>query len=311
VRRPLPQGPGIEMWQQRLADYSEQEPSSPPAGRDFYGSPSRAEQLQGASISSPDANMYGGIEELPPSFAQRGMDMSELQQSEMRQESMQRRKMQEDLAEQDALDQQEWALRRASDGVGYSAAPPQFLTEEAANEAWERRQAQASLQRRAASRASESLIEKQAELEVSNALNIASERVRQAQAKAMAAMQAQRLDAYDQLMQADDATASLLSIGSEVRPQALGMRRRKVQQASNCGINKDLDCTKMNRTITWGYSTHYFWGLLVWIITLTLAVACCCTCMCCAEGGQRFGVGCCWLLLICGFPAIAYFVLFN
>jgi len=320
VRRPVPRGPGNEVWQQHLTEYSQQELSSPP-GRDSYGFPSRAEQLQGASSSPPDANMYGGREEPLPSFAQSGMDVSASHQSEMRQESMLRRKVQEDLAEQDALDQQEWAMRRASGGAGYPAAPPQFFTEEAANEAWERRQAQASLQRTAASRASESMIEKQAELEVSDALNIASERVRQAQAKAMAAMQAQRLDGYDQPMQADDAAASLLSIDSEVIYPAAGVprggrpsrgRRRKVQVASNCGIKKDLDCTKMNRTITWGYTTHYSWGLLLWIIFITVAIACCCTCVsCAATEGQRFGFGCCWLLLICGFPAIAYFVLFN
>lgn len=304
VRRPVPQ-----VWQQHLTGYSQQQESGP-SGRDYYGPPIRAEQLQDPSSSAQNADMYGRQEELLPNFVQSGMDVAASQQSDMQQESMLRRKMQEDLAEQDTLDQQEWAMRRAAGGAGYPVAPRQFFREDAANEAWERPQAEASIQRASGSRVSESMIEKQAELEVTDALNIASARVRQAQAKAMAAMQAQRLDGYDQLMQADDAAGSLLSIDSEVSPRAVGRRRRKVQQASNCGIKKDLDCTKMNRTITWGYTTRYSWGLFLWIISITVATACCCTSMCCARtDGQRCGFGCCWFLLICGFPIVTYFVL--
>jgi hypothetical protein len=93
-----------------------------------------------------------------------------------------------------------------------------------------RRPVESALQKAESSRVAQVQIEKEAELEVSHALTIASERVKQAQAKAVKALQSERLallqsessDAAEQLFGVSQVPASLLSLGSNTIPAVHG-----------------------------------------------------------------------------------------
>lgn len=134
-------------------------------------------------------------------------------------------------------------------------------------------------------RAAESLIEKEAEMEVSHAISVAAEQVRQARAKAAAAMKAQRLNAYNHLAEADAAAESLLSIEAMPMQPSLSpaaSRRRKAIPAGlnmTCGPDRDENCDDLTRTVTFGYSMKVLNGYCLWAMILLIQLTMCFCCL--------------------------------
>jgi len=169
-------------------------------------------------------------------------------------------------------------------------------------------QIQAALHRVDASRRAEHLIEKRAELQVENAVTAAAERVRQVEEEAVAAMREQRLLAYQQMAQADAATASLLSVDSSRLHMAASAAAvtdapaatttvtdasttasstvTDAPEADMCGVagKPAIPCTTLNRLITWNYQTDVLMGLIGWggiiliIYPLMTGIMCCANC---------------------------------
>lgn len=157
-----------------------------------------------------------------------------------------------------------------------------------------RHQTQASRQKSEAQRAAQAMIERQEEREVSEAVNLASERVRQAQTRARAEMKRERLNAYQDLMQAEDATASLLSVDGRISPDwsaelYMGGPSPPTPAAAvatppappttmvapaasddtnvnggTCGGALMLKCSRWNKMTTMNYTMEKEMGMIVW-----------------------------------------------
>lgn len=163
-----------------------------------------------------------------------------------------------------------------------------------------RHESQASRHKSEAQRAAQAMIERQEEREVSQALDLASERVRQAQSRARAEMKRERLNAYHDLMQAADATASLLSVDGRISPDwsaelymggpsplapAAGKAPAPAAPITTaapapsddatpgggtCGGDLKLKCSRWNKMTTLNYTMEKEMGMIVWASSIAL-----------------------------------------
>lgn len=321
LRRGLPPDPGIEEWQRHGIDYNMPQLSRRLASRNSYAPQSESE-LPNMEVAS------AGQQGTPRSFSQSLAEASALQVPASSEELAIARGIEQGRALQSALDREQLTLQRtgriAHSSAGYTQ--PSTSMDDAIGQDGAQRQMQSALQKTRASGLTPSLIEKQAELEVSDAFAEASERVRRAEAKALAAMEGERLDAYSQVGDAGDAPMSLLSYGSRVLPAAPRSEPQNGEgpwwwtatpatttttfappgEGSTCGISGKLDCNMFNRMFTWNYSTHWGKGVLIWLLLIILMMCCCGGCI------WRFFELALWIALgCCCCFVLAFFILYG